>query len=205
MSIKNLIKENQDFFTLDLNSKKKRYWDPTRSKVCAALKKGLNILPLKEDSTVLYLGSAEGYTCSYISDLVDKGTIFGVDFSAHSMQKFVLLCKERKNLYPILGDANKPEEYKKMIETKVDLIIQDVAQKNQIEILSKNAKEFLKEGGYVILSLKTTAISQRDTRAIIDEEIRKFEKEFTIVDKRRLDPFEKKHMILLGKKNKLFL
>jgi fibrillarin-like pre-rRNA processing protein len=200
MALKNLIKENQDFFTIDLNSKEKRYWDPTRSKVCAALKKGLNLLPLKEDSKVLYLGSAEGYTCSYISDLVDKGTIFGIDFSAHSMQKFVLLCKERQNLYPILGDANKPEDYKSLVDCKVDLIIQDVAQKNQIEILSKNAAEFLKPEGYVILSLKTTAISQKNTSAIIDEEIKKFEKEFTIVDKRRLDPFEKKHMIIVGKK-----
>lgn len=200
MALKNLIKENQDFFTLDLNCKEKRYWDPTRSKVCAALKKGLNVLPLKEDSAILYLGAAEGYTCSYISDLVDKGIIFGIDFSAHSMQKFVLLCKERENLYPVLGDANKPEEYKKLINSKVDLIIQDVAQKNQIEILSKNAGEFLKPEGYVILSLKTTAISQRDTRAIIDDEIKKFEKEFTIIDKRRLDPFEKKHMIIVGKK-----
>jgi len=200
MALKNLIKENQDFFTIDLNSKEKRYWDPTRSKVCAALKKGLNLLPLKEDSKVLYLGSAEGYTCSYISDLVDKGTIFGIDFSAHSMQKFVLLCKERQNLYPILGDANKPEDYKSLVDCKVDLIIQDVAQKNQIEILSKNAAEFLKPEGYVILSLKTTAISQRNTSAIIDEEIKKFEKEFTIIDKRRLDPFEKKHMIIVGKK-----
>lgn len=200
MALKNLIKENQDFFTIDLNSKEKRYWDPTRSKVCAALKKGLNLLPLKEDSKVLYLGSAEGYTCSYISDLVDKGTLFGVDFSAHSMQKFVLLCKERQNLYPILGDANKPEDYKSLVDCKVDLIIQDVAQKNQIEILSKNAAEFLKPEGYVILSLKTTAISQKNTSAIIDEEIKKFEKEFIIVDKRRLDPFEKKHMIIVGKK-----
>lgn len=200
MALKNLIKEKGDFFTFDLNTKEKRYWDPTRSKVCAALKKGLTILPLKEDYKVLYLGAAEGYTCSYISDIVDKGSIFGVDFSAYSMQKFVLLCKHRKNLYPILGDANKPEEYKSLLDCKVDLIIQDVAQKNQIEILNKNAKEFLKPEGYVILSLKTTAISQKDTRAIIDEELKKFEKEFNIIDKRRLDPFEKKHMIIVGKK-----
>ncbi|MFA5745981.1 MAG: fibrillarin-like rRNA/tRNA 2'-O-methyltransferase [archaeon] len=202
MTIKNLIKENGDFFTIDLNSKEKRYWDPTRSKVCAALKKGLNILPLKEDSSVLYLGCAEGYTCSYISDLVDKGIIFGIDFSPHSMQKFVLLSRARENLYPVIGDANKPGDYKELINSKVDLIIQDVAQKNQIEILTKNAKEFLKPDGCVILSLKTTAISQRDTRAIIDEEMMKFEKEFTIVEKRRLDPFEKKHMIIIGKLRK---
>jgi len=200
MSVKNLIKDNGELYTLDLNTKERRFWDPTRSKVCAALKKGVKFLPLKDDSVVLYLGCAEGYTCSYISDLVDKGTIFGVDFSPHSMQKFVLLCKERKNLVPVLCDANKLRDYDLLKGLKVDVIVQDVAQKNQIEILSKNAEQFLKPNGYFILSLKTTAISQRNTKDIIDNEIKKLEKEFEIIEKRKLDPFEKKHMIIIGKK-----
>lgn len=200
MSIKNLVSMNGNFYTLDLNTKEKRLWEPTRSKVCAALKKGVNFLPLKEDSVVLYLGCAEGYTCSYISDLVTQGTIYGVDLSPHSMQKFVILCKERKNLMPVLCDANKLEDYDLLKGLKVDLIIQDVAQKNQVEILNKNAKLFLKPNGYFILSLKTTAISQKNTRDIIENEIKKLEKDFEITEKRRLDPFEKKHMIIIGKK-----
>jgi len=200
MSIKNLIRADGNFYTLDLNTKEKRLWEPTRSKVCAALKKGVNFLPIKEDSIVLYLGCAEGYTCSYLSDIVEKGTIYGVDLSPHSMQKFVLLCNERKNLIPVLHDANRLSEYDLLNGIKVDLIIQDVAQKNQVEILLKNVKEFLKPTGYFVLSLKTTAISQRNTRDIIDNEITKLEKDFEILEKRRLDPFEKKHMIIIGKK-----
>lgn len=199
MSVKNLVRANGDFFTIDINTKEKRFWDPNRSKICAALKKGINFFPIKEDFTVLYLGCAEGYTCSYISDLVDNGIIYGVDLSPHSMQKFVLLCKERKNLVPVLCDANKLGEYDLLNGIKVDLIIQDVAQKNQVEILNKNAKLFLKPKGHFILSLKTTAISQKNTKDIIENEIRKLEKDFEIIEKRRLDPFEKKHMIVIGK------
>lgn len=202
MAIKNLVREDGNFFTIDINTKEKRFWDPSRSKVCAALKKGVNYLPLKEDSVILYLGCAEGYTCSYISDLASQGTIYGVDLSPHSMQKFVILCNERKNLIPVLYDANRLSEYDLLNGIKVDLIIQDVAQKNQVEILLKNVKEFLKPNGYFVLSLKTTAISQKNTRDIIDNEIKKLEKDFEILEKRRLDPFEKKHMIIIGKLRK---
>ena len=200
MAIKNLVREEGNFFTIDINTKEKRFWDPSRSKVCAALKKGVNYLPLKEDSVILYLGCAEGYTCSYISDLASQGTIYGVDLSPHSMQKFVILCNERKNLIPVLYDANRLSEYDLLNGIKVDLIIQDVAQKNQVEILLKNVKEFLEPNGYFVLSLKTTAISQKNTRDIIENEIKKLEKDFEILEKRRLDPFEKKHLIIIGKK-----
>lgn len=200
MSLKNLIVTKNEIYTLDLNTKEKRIWEPTRSKICAALKKEIKILPLKDNFNVLYLGCAEGYTCSFISDIVDKGTIFGVDVSAHSMQKFVLLCTTRKNLIPVLWDANALEDHELLKEIKVDVIIQDVAQKNQIEILEKNSKLFLKENGHIILSLKTTAISQKKTKNIIEEEIQKLGTNFEILEKKRLDPFEKKHLIVIARK-----
>ena len=200
MILKNLILDSGNYYTTDLNTKKKRFWDPNRSKICAGLKKGINMLPITADSKVLYLGSAEGYTISYISDLADNGVVIGVDISPISTQKFYLLCKERNNLLPILASANEPDSYKHLIDFKVDVIIQDVAQKNQVEILKKNADVYLKEGGFVILSLKTTAISQGKTENIINKEVEKFGKDFNIVEKKRLDPFEKKHILIIGKK-----
>jgi fibrillarin-like pre-rRNA processing protein len=198
--LKNLIFKDNTYYTIDKLSGKKRFWDPTRSKVCAALKKKINLFPITSNSKILYLGVAEGYTISYISDIITKGIAIGVDISAHSMQKFYLISKKRENLVPILEDANKPENYKDLIDFKVDLIIQDVAQKNQIEILKKNSDFFLKESGYVMLSLKTTAISQGKTNNIINEQLKEFEKHFKIIDKKRLDPFEKKHIFVIGQK-----
>ena len=67
------------------------------------------------------------------------------------------MADKKKNISPIIADANKPETYKDLI-TKVDLIYQDIAQKNQIEILFKNL-QFLKSDGYIILMLKLKSIS----------------------------------------------
>jgi len=194
----NLIITKKKIFTKDLNTKQNREWDPFHSKVAAGIKKGL-IPNISKNSKILYLGAAEGYTISFISDLIENGIVYGVDLSPYSMQKLVLLAKERENLIPILEDSNLVEEYKQMIKEKVDLIIQDIAQKNQIDILKKNANIFLKDKGEVILSLKLSAITQRD-KGIIFDEIKNLEKDFIIIKRTKLEPFEKKHLLIFAKK-----
>ncbi len=200
MENNNIYFENKQIFTKDLITNKKRYWDPNRSKVCASIKKKIKMFPIKKNSLVLYLGCAEGYTVSYLSDIVKEGIVVGVDLSAHSMQRFYILAKERKNILPLLEDANQPDKYKHLIDFKVDVIVQDVSQKNQIEILKKNSDLFLKKGGYVMLSLKTTAISQKNIKEIIDKELKDFRQYFRVIDYVRLDPFEKKHLFIVGQK-----
>lgn len=200
MNLENIEYFEKQYFTKDLLTNKKKFWDPTRSKVCAALKKKISFFPIKNNSKILYLGCAEGYTVSYLSDIVRDGIIIGLDVSGHSMQRFYLLAKNRENVVPLLEDANKPEKYKDLIDFKVDVIIQDVSQKKQIEILKKNADYFLKEDGYVLLSLKTTAISQKKTKDIVSDEINNFKKYFKIIDKVTLEPYEKKHVFIVGQK-----
>ncbi len=200
MKINNVYNEKEQYFTKDLLTEKKRYWDPKRSKVCAALKKNISVFPIEKTSCILYLGCAEGYTVSYLSDIVTEGKIIGVDFSAHSMQRFYLLSQKRKNIIPLLEDATRPEKYKDLLNFKVDVIVQDVSQKKQIEILKKNTDLFLKENGYVMLSLKTTAISQKKPKEIVDEELNNFKKHFKIINFVKLDPFEKKHIFVIGQK-----
>ncbi|MCK9293140.1 MAG: fibrillarin-like rRNA/tRNA 2'-O-methyltransferase [archaeon] len=195
---KNLIIKDKLIFTKDLNSKKNREWNPFHSKVAAGIRKGI-IPNINQDSKILYLGAAEGYTVSFISDLVENGVVYGIDISPYSMQKLVLLSEERENIIPILEDCNLVDEYKDLIKTKVDLIIQDVSQKNQIEILKKNAKLFLKEKGEIILSLKLSAISQKKIN-IIDRELKDLETDFRIIRKVRLEPFEKKHILVFAQK-----
>ncbi|HOD89866.1 MAG TPA: fibrillarin-like rRNA/tRNA 2'-O-methyltransferase [archaeon] len=198
--MENIFFENGLLFTKDLNTQKKRLWDPNRSKIAAGIKKGLTNIPFKKTDNILYLGAAEGYTISYISDIITDGCIYGIDISPHSLQKLYLLSLQRKNLIPIYGDANKPEEYAQLINGKIDFIIQDVSQKNQIEILKKNADLFLKDKGYILLSLKLSAISSGNEKTIIETEINNFKKNFEIIDMKKLDPFEKKHILILGRK-----
>ncbi len=200
-SIKNLIYKDGMIFTLDINSGDKRTWDPNHSKVAAGIKKGINDFPITENSKVLYLGAAEGYTISFISDIASKGIVVGADISAHSMQKLYLLSLQRSNLIPLLGDCNKPDQYtKELAGEKFDLIIQDIAQKNQVEILIKNSDLFLKEGGFVLLSLKLSALTQKKDSNLREDQLDLFRKHFILLDQKKLDPFEKKHILLLGKK-----
>jgi fibrillarin-like pre-rRNA processing protein len=111
------------------------------------------------------------------------------------MQKLILLSEQKKNIIPILEDCNFPEKYQKLLNKKFDIIIQDIAQKNQVEILVKNAKLFLKPKGKVLFSLKLSAISQNHKNTSKNE-LDKFQKYFKIIKKSKLEPFEKKHILI---------
>jgi len=133
-----------------------RTWDPRRSKLGAMILKKFNI-PLKEDSKVLYLGAASGTTVSHVSDIVSEGAVYAVEFAPRSMRDLIRLASRRKNIYPILADAGKPDSYSHLVEP-VNLIFQDVAQPNQAEIAARNAARFLKKDGNILLSIKARSI-----------------------------------------------
>lgn len=180
-----------------------RWWNPYRSKIAAAIKNGLKEFPVKPESKILYLGSAEGTTISHLSDITgDKGLIFGVDINAKTMQKFLYLCEKRKNLLPILADANRPETLKEYLQgTKVDVLCQDVSQKNQAEIFLKNARMYLKPSGKGLLSVKARSISQTKTfKQIVKNEEKKLENEFSIIQTIDLNPFETDHAMVFCEK-----
>jgi len=175
-----------------------RSWNPTRSKLAAALLKGMHI-KLGEDLRILYLGVSSGTTASHVSDIVRNGIIYGVDFAPRVLREFVQLSETRKNLVPVFGNSSLPEEYDYLIPGEVDMIYQDVAQPNQVQILSKNAEMFLKKGGMAVLMIKARSISvARDPNSIFTEEIEKLkEAGFRILETRRLEPFEKDHLAVV--------
>ena len=171
-----------------------RIWDPRKSKLAAALAKGLNIVPVKKGDAVLYLGAAHGYTVSFISDIIGKeGFVFAVDFAPRVVRELVFVAEKRKNIAPMLEDARLPETYKEKIP-KVDIIYQDVAQRNQVEILLKNAGRFLKPGGYAMVAIKARSIDSARNPSLIFQEVREeLKNSFKIIDFRRLDPLQKDH------------
>ena len=170
-----------------------RQFDFTRSKLAAAMMKTISIVPIREGSSVLYLGASHGYTVSFLSDIVGpKGTVYCVEFAARSMRDLIDICEQRENLAPILADANQPELYKDKI-TKVDIIYQDIAQKNQVEILFKNL-QFLKPNGYALIAIKSRSIDVTRLPSSIFEEVKnKLKTKLKIIDFRILDPFERDH------------
>lgn len=179
-----------------------RTWDPRRSKLGAMILKKFNI-PLKEDSKVLYLGAASGTTVSHVSDIVSEGAVYAVEFSPRSMRDLIGLASRRKNVYPILADAGKPDSYSHLVEP-VDLIFQDVAQPNQAEIAARNAIRFLKKDRYLLLSIKARSIDTvANPKEVFKEEVRKLEKAFEpgfeILNAKDLMPYHEDHLGVVAK------
>jgi len=209
----NLIRVGKDFATLNIwkqrvydekmiriKGKEYRIWNPKKSKIAAALKKGLKILPVKKGDKILYLGIASGTTASHLSDIIEgEGMIYGVEFSSRVFRDLMIICKERKNISPILGDARKPEEYSFLVPT-VDILFCDIAQPDQVEIFERNAKWFLKKSGYAMIAIKARSIDvSKRPEVVFKEAEEKLKKNFEIVQKLRLDPFEKDHAFFLCK------
>ena len=123
---------------LEVEGVEYRSWTPYRSKLAAAILKGLERIPVKPVDRVLYLGVASGTTCSHISDIVGpKGHIWGVDFAPRSMRDLVNnVARHRGNVSPILGDARLPDSYATTVPM-VDGIYADVAQPDQAELLNR--------------------------------------------------------------------
>ena len=170
-----------------------RVWDPYRSKLAAlyTLGGGVELVP---EMRVLYLGAANGTTVSHVADYVD--TVYAVEFAPRPMQDLIEVARRRKNIVPIMADANRPEGYAPFVEA-VDLVYQDVAQPNQIEIAEKNLA-FLKPGGYLILMLKTRSVDvRRDPAGVLAEARAGLERRLTVTDVRWLEPYHHDHAAIV--------
>ena len=178
-----------------------RFWDPYRSKLAAAILRGMNNIPIAEGMKVLYLGAASGTTVSHVSDLIGQsGVAYCVEISSRPLRDLLLVCSRRPNMVSILADASKPNGYCSLIE-KVDVIYQDIAQHEQTEILLRNVKVFLREGGYAMFAIKARSIDvTKEPREIFREEMEKLEKELEVIDSKILEPYEKDHAMLLLRK-----
>lgn len=178
-----------------------REWDPTRSKLGAAILNGLKDLPIKEGSVVLYLGASTGTTPSHVSDIVrNNGIVYGIEFAERVFRNLTDLCKERKNIAPILADARKTDEYRWIEEC--DVVFADIADPQETAITIANADMFLKKGGYVMIAIKTQSIDvTKNPEEIYKEEGKKLEKSgYTILQTINLEPYEQKHAMIVAKK-----
>jgi len=181
-----------------------RVWDAFRSKLAAAIIKGVQTVPIKPEQRVLYLGAASGTTPSHVSDIVgEKGHVYCVEFASRSMRDLVdNVCAYRLNMSPFLEDARFPEKYAMFIPGKVDCVYCDIAQPEQAKLLADNADVFLKPSGWVMLAVKSQSIDV--TKA--PEEI--YKQEATVLKKRgfnveeivRLEPYDKAHAMIVAQR-----
>lgn len=177
-----------------------RVWNPRRSKLCALLHKGTKFFPFQKASKILYLGAGSGTTASHISDIAVDGIVYCIEFSPRVFRDLVKLCEKRKNMLPILADANKVESYNMYVK-KVDIVYQDVAQRNQTDIFLKNIESFLKNDGFGIMMIKSRSIDVIARPKKIFKEVEKELKlkKLKVLEKVDLAPYEKDHASIVVK------
>jgi fibrillarin-like pre-rRNA processing protein len=184
---------------IDLEGIEYRTWSPYRSKLAAAVLKGLTEFPISIGDKVLYLGVASGTTCSHVSDVVGpKGYIWGVDFAPRSLRDLVSnVARYRQNISPILGDARDPASYSAEVQ-RVDVLYADVAQPAQAELVVRNAEMFLREGGRLAMAIKSRSVNvTRSPRDVYSDQIGVLEGGgFTIGEMLELEPYEKDHAMV---------
>jgi fibrillarin-like pre-rRNA processing protein len=178
-----------------------RVWDTFRSKLAAAILKGLKTVPIKPNHKVLYLGAASGTTASHVSDVVGmSGHVYCVEFSARSMRDLVNnVCAFRSNMTPLLEDARMPQRYAMFVST-VDDVYCDIAQPEQAKILADNADYFLKKNGWIILAVKSQSIDvTKEPSEVYKTEIKTLKaRGFNINDVVNLEPYEKAHALVVA-------
>ncbi|MEA3378147.1 MAG: fibrillarin-like rRNA/tRNA 2'-O-methyltransferase [Nanoarchaeota archaeon] len=165
------------------------------SKFNAIIEQGIDV-PLKVTDKILYLGASHGITPKILAEKVKKGFVFCVEISPVVMRTLLNVCQQNENMAPLLYDASKIEPNK---IPKVDFIYQDLAQKNQVEILIKNIKKFLKPNGRFILIIKSRSIDAiKKKELIIKEAITKL-KDYSILHIINLQKTHKDHFAIIGK------
>ena len=87
----------------------------------------------------------------------------------------------------MLADATKPKYYLNKVE-KVDLVYCDVAQEKQSELFMNNMNLFLKEDGQGLITIKARSIDV-------------IENGYSILEKIKLEPYEKDHIAFLVEKS----
>jgi fibrillarin-like pre-rRNA processing protein len=184
---------------VEIDGAEYRIWDPVRSKLAAALLKGLKYLPIREGEKVLYLGASTGTTVSHVSDLLgDGGVVFAVEVAPRVAREFLeQVASKRRNVIPIVENARRPERYRSVF-SKVNVVYCDIAQPDQTEIALLNCRRYLSEGGSLLLIVKSRSIDAlKDPDRVFKEEGEKLEAAgFEIKQLIRLDPFDKDHAFI---------
>ena len=181
-----------------------RVWDAFRSKLAAAILKGVRTVPILPGSRVLYLGAASGTAPSHVSDIIgEDGYVYCVEFASRSIRELVNnVAAYRLNMSPFLEDARFPEKYAMFISGKVDCVYCDVAQPEQAKLLADNADVFLKPAGWVMLAVKAQSIDvTKDPAAIYKQEAKVLKKRgFNVEEILRLEPYDKAHAMIVAQR-----
>lgn len=173
-----------------------RVWDASRSKLGAMLELGVDT-GLTGGESVLYLGAANGTTVSHVTDFA--GPTYAVEFAARPVRDLLAAAEPRPNLFPLLKDARKPNTYAHIVESDLDVLVQDVATRGQAAVANRNAT-FLAADGLLLLAVKARSEDvAEEPEAVFDEVRAELSKRYELLEETRLDRFHTDHLGIVAK------
>ena len=173
-----------------------RAWDPHRSKLGAMLELGMDT-GLEGDDRVLYLGAASGTTVSHVADFA--GPTYAVEFAPRPARDLLTAARSRPRLFPLLKDARKPETYAHVVESDLDVIVQDVATRGQARVATLN-RQFLGPEGRLILAVKARSEDvTRDPDAVFEDVLGELGDAYEVLDTHRLEPYHTDHLAVVAR------
>jgi fibrillarin-like pre-rRNA processing protein len=170
-----------------------RHWNPFRSKLCALATKDPRTEWPDPAGDVLYLGASTGTTVSHVSDLA-SGMVYAVEFSPRSVRDLLWNVEPRPNVVPILEDAGRPERYAAYIARPVATLVQDVAQRHQVDLFLRNLP-FVRKGGLGLLFVKARSINVAEAPVMVYRQVEERLRAAGLAILRQVDlePFEQDH------------
>ncbi len=106
------------------------------------------------------------------------------------------MARVRRNVVPYIADAREAEKFASF--GKVDVVYCDIAQQDQTEIAMENCRRNLKNGGRLLLIVKSRSIDVlKEPRDVFREEGERLAGAGFLVEKViELSPFDKDHALI---------
>ncbi|MFB6141937.1 MAG: fibrillarin-like rRNA/tRNA 2'-O-methyltransferase [Halorientalis sp.] len=172
-----------------------RLWDVRRSKLGAMLELDMDT-GLAGGERVLYLGAAAGTTVSHVADFA--GPTYAVEFAPRPTRDLLGVAEDRERLFPLLKDARRPETYAHVVEP-VDLVVQDVATRDQAAVALAN-RQFLAGEGRLLAAVKARSEDvTRDPEAVFDEVLASLREGYEVLETARLEPYHADHLAVVAR------
>ena len=140
-------------------------WNPYKSKLAAAIRSGLQILPIIKNSKVVCICPLEESTILHISNIVGNGgSVFVIDVNKNKKSFLNKLVNTHKNIIPIY-DTIDELSFSSSITGKVDALYVDITEAEQIKQIVDKCELLLKNEGFLML------VAKKDDNAILENDI----------------------------------
>ena len=140
-------------------------WNPYKSKLAAAIRNGLQILPIIKNSKVVCICPLEESTILHISNIVGNGgSVFVIDVNKNKKSFLNKLVNTHKNIIPIY-DTIDELSFSSSITGKVDALYVDITEAEQIKQIVDKCELLLKNEGFLML------VAKKDDNAILENDI----------------------------------